>query len=100
MPFAAHGTRFGRAWVFADTPMPPAVLIIESRREIADALEDVLTSAKYSAMVRPYVDRLQDLAMTPAAIIVRISFDSVSEPAHAAIARLPIDRPPVIAIAW
>ena len=80
--------------------MLPAILIIEPRREVAEALEDVVTSAKYSAIVRPYIDRLQDLAMTPAAIIVRISFDSFSEPAHAVIARLPPNRPPVIAIAW
>lgn len=80
--------------------MPPAVLIIESRPEVAEALHDVVTSAKYAAIVRPFVDRLEDVAPTPAAIIVRISFEGVSEPPHAAIARLPIDRPPVIAIAW
>ena len=80
--------------------MRPAILIIESRREVADALEDVVNSANYVAVVRPHIESLTDLGLTPAAIIVRISFDSVSDPPHAAIERLPIDRPPVVAIAW
>lgn len=80
--------------------MQPAILIIEPRREVADALQDFVTSANYAAIVRPHVERLSDLAVTPAAIIVRISFEGMSEPPHAAVARLPVDRPPVIAIAW
>src|SRR4051794_20157222 len=93
------GIRFGTGSPFGP-PMQPAILIIESRREVAEALQDVVTSANYSAIVRPYVDRLQDLALTPAAIIVRIAFESISEPPHAFLARLPLNRPPVIAIAW
>jgi hypothetical protein len=80
--------------------MRPIILIIEPRREVADALEDVVHSAGYAAVVRPHVQELGDLALTPAGIIVRIAFESVGEPAHAAIARLPARRPPVIAIAW
>lgn len=80
--------------------MRPAILIIEPSPEVAAALEEVVNSAKYHAVVRPYVDRLSDLGVTPAAIIVRITFDGFSEPPHASIARLPANRPPIIAIAW
>jgi hypothetical protein len=80
--------------------MRPAVLIIEPRREVAAALEEVVNSANYVALVRPHVESLTDLGITPAAIIVRISFEGISDPPHAAIERLPVDRPPVVAIAW
>ena len=80
--------------------MPPAILIIEPRREIADALEEVVSSANYLAVVRPHLDRLSDLGLTPAAIIVRITFEGLSDPPHAAIERWPMNRPPVVAIAW
>lgn len=80
--------------------MRPVILIIEPRPEVAEALADVVISAKYSAMVRPHVERLADLATTPAAIIVRIAFEGIGEPAHAAIGRLPLNRPPVVAIVW
>lgn len=78
--------------------MAPSILIIEPRREIADALADVVTSANFAAVVRPHVERLADLGFTPAAIIVRIAFEGVSEPAHAALERLTPNRPPVVAI--
>jgi hypothetical protein len=84
----------------ADEAMPPVVLIIEPRREVAAALEDVVASAHYIPIVRPYVERLADLGVTPAAIIVRIAFDGISEPPHASLERFPIDRPPVVAIVW
>jgi hypothetical protein len=80
--------------------MRPAILIVEPRREVAEALEDVVTSANYTAVVRPYVDRLTDVGVVPAAIIVRIAFEGVSEPPHAAIGRFAGHRPPVVAIAW
>ena len=80
--------------------MPPVVLIIEPRSEVADALEDVVTSARYYALVRAHVETLTDLGVTPSAIIVRIAFEGIGEPAHAAIARFPRNRPPVVAIAW
>jgi hypothetical protein len=79
--------------------MPPVVLIIETRPEVADALQDVVTSARYAAIVRPHVECLSDLDVPPAAIIVRIAFEGVGEPQHASIGRL-VDRPPVVAIAW
>jgi hypothetical protein len=79
--------------------MRPSILILEPRRDIANALEGVVNSANYVAVVAPHLERLSDLAVAPAAIIVRISFDSTSEPAHAVLARL-TDRPPVVAIAW
>lgn len=80
--------------------MEPVILIIERRRDVAVALEEVVTSAHYFAVVRPHIERLTDLEVLPSAIIVRIAFEGISEPAHAAIARLPANRPPVIAIAW
>ena len=80
--------------------MRPSVLIIEPRRDVAAALEDVVNMANFVAVVRPHLEQLGDLVVTPAAIVVRISFDALSEPAHTAIARLPPARPPVIAIAW
>lgn len=80
--------------------MPPNILIIEPRREVADALADVVTSANYGAIVRPHVERLADLGFTPAAIIVRIAFEGISEPPHAALERLVPNRPPVVAIVW
>jgi hypothetical protein len=80
--------------------MLPAILIIEPRREVADALQEVVTSAHYLAVVRPRIQRLADLGFTPAAIIVRVTFEGITEPPHAAIADLPLNRPPVIGIAW
>jgi hypothetical protein len=80
--------------------MRPVILIIESRPEVAAALADVVISANYSPLVRPYVEQLADIGVTPSAIIVRIAFESVGEPAHAVIGRWPVDRPPVVAIAW
>jgi hypothetical protein len=80
--------------------MRPTILIIEPRPEVAEALEDVITSANYAVVVRPHVEHIDDLGLTLAAIIVRIAFESTGEPAHAAITRLPIDHPPVVAIVW
>lgn len=80
--------------------MRPSVLIIEPRREVAAALEDVVNSANYVAVVTPHLERLADVGVTPSAIIVRIAFESSSEPAHAALERLGVNRPPVLAIAW
>jgi hypothetical protein len=80
--------------------MPPNILIIEPRREVADALVDVVTTARYGAVVRPHVERLADLGFRPAAIIVRIAFEGISEPPHAALERFAPDRPPVVAIVW
>lgn len=79
--------------------MRPVILIIETRPDIAEALEDVVTSAHYSAIVRSHIECLSDLDVVPAAIIARISFEGVGEPQHAVIGRL-AGRPPVVAIAW
>lgn len=80
--------------------MHSTVLIIEARREVAAALEEVLAAANLASVVVPHLEKLSDLEIAPAAILVRIAFESVSDPPHAAIARLPPDRPPVVAIAW
>ena len=80
--------------------MRPVILIIEQRPEVAEALEEVVISASYSPVVRSHVERLGDLGVLPSAIIVRIANEGVGEPPHAAIGRLPSNRPPVIAIAW
>ena len=79
-------------------PMPPAIFILESHREVADALYELVASANYAAIVRPHVEGIEDLCPAPAAILVRVAFENASEPTHAGVARLPPDRPPVIAI--
>jgi hypothetical protein len=79
--------------------MQPIILIIEPRPEVAAALREAVTQANYRARVVPHLERLSDLGVTPAAIIVRVTFEG-REPAHAAIGRLPAVRPPIIAIAW
>ena len=78
--------------------MPPIVLIIEARKEVAEALESAIALANVTTVVVPHVERLGDVPYRPAAIVVRIAFESVSEPPHAAIARLGRERPPVVAI--
>ena len=78
--------------------MPPAILIIEPRREVADALGDIVTSARCVPVITAHLEQLADIGVSPAAILVRIAFEGVGEPAHAAIARLPANRPPVVAI--
>lgn len=79
--------------------MQPSILIIEPRREIAEALSAAIACADFTPLVRPHLERLSDLPTPPAAIVVRIAFDGISEPAHAVIGRLPPGRPPVVAIA-
>jgi len=78
--------------------MPPVVLIIEARKEVAEALESAIALADMTPVVVPYVERLVDVPYSLAAIVVRIAFEGVSEPPHAAIERLGRERPPVIAI--
>jgi len=78
--------------------MPPVVLILEARKEVADALESAIALADVTPVVVPHIECLGDVPYTPAAIVVRIAFESVSEPPHAAIARLGRERPPVVAI--
>jgi len=79
--------------------MPPTVLIIESRAEVAAALEMTIAQANLIPIVVPYLERLSDIPHHVAAIVVRIAFESVSDPPHAAIERLPRERPPILAIA-
>lgn len=80
--------------------MRPVVLIIESRREVAAALESAIALVNVEPIVVPHLERLSDVPQTPAAIVVRIAFEGVGDPPHAAIERLPRNRPPVVAIAW
>jgi hypothetical protein len=80
--------------------MQSTVLIIEARSEVAAALEAVLAAVNLAAVVVPHLEKLSDVEIAPAAILVRIAFEGVSEPPHAAIGRLPPTRPPVVAIAW
>ena len=80
--------------------MQSTVLIIEARSEVAAALEAVLAAVNLAAVVVPHLEKLSDVGISPAVILVRIAFETVSDPPHAAIARLPPDRPPVVAIAW
>ena len=81
--------------------MPPVVLIIETRREVAAALESAIEMWNLSPVVVQHLERLSDIPHAVAAIVVRIAFEGIGDPAHAAIERLPRDRrPPVVAIAW
>lgn len=80
--------------------MRPSVLIIEPRPEVAEALGGVVGSANYIPVVRPYLECLSDLGLTPAAIVIRFTHEGISEPPHAGLARLPRRRPPIVAIAW
>lgn len=81
--------------------MPPVVLIIEPRGEVASALEAAIAMSNLSTVVVQHLERLSDIPHAVAAIVVRIAFEGLGDPAHAAIERLPRDRrPPVVAIAW
>jgi hypothetical protein len=81
--------------------MPPIVLIIESRKEVAAALESTLALSNFSPIVVQHLERLSDIPHAVAAIVVRVAFEGVGEPAHSAVSRLPPDRrPPIVAIAW
>ena len=79
--------------------MHPVILIIEPRPEVAAALEEVISTARFTAVVIPHLEQLSDLGFAPAAIVVRIAFEG-SVPAHRAIEHLPPSHPPVVAIAW
>jgi hypothetical protein len=80
--------------------MQPTVLIIEARREVAEALRTVMSSANFVPVVMAHLDRFTDLPATPAVIVVRIAFETESDPPHKAIERLAPHRPPVVAIVW
>lgn len=67
------------------------VLIIEPHQELAAAFEEVLACASYAPIVRQHVDRLADVGVVPMGIVMRIG--------HADISKLPLDRPPIVAIA-
>jgi hypothetical protein len=75
-----------------------SILIIERHREVADALEQVIASADHAPIVRPHIDDLEEINPPPAAIVLRITLESGSEPTHASVARLPADHPPIVAI--
>ena len=80
--------------------MQPVVLIIEARKEVAAALESAIALANLTPIVVPHLERLSDVPHSIAAIVVRIAFESPTDPPHAAIEKLPRDHPPVVAIAW
>ena len=79
--------------------MPPVVLIIERRIEVATALESAIALSNLSPIVVQHLERLGDLPYPVAAIVVRVAFEGVGEPAHVAVEHLPSNRPPVVAIA-
>jgi hypothetical protein len=80
--------------------MPPIVLIIEPRKEVAAALEAAIAMLNLTPFVVPHLERLSDIPHAVAVIVVRVAFEGAGDPAHTAIARLPRNRPPVVAIAW
>ena len=79
--------------------MPPVVLIIEPRSEVASALESAIAMWNLSPVVVQHLERLGDVPHSVAAIVVRVAFEGMGEPAHVAVERLPRERPPVVAIA-
>lgn len=95
-----RGTSLGLTSAELRGDMPPVVLIIESRKEVAAALEAAIELSNLTPIVVPHLERLSDVSHAIAAIVVRVAFESVGEPTHAAIARLPHRHPPVVAIAW
>jgi len=94
------GTSLGLTPPRAEVMMPPVVLIIESRKEVAAALEAAIEASNFTPITVPYLESLADIPHPIAAIVVRVAFEGVGEPAHAAIAKLPRNHPPVVAIAW
>ena len=70
------------------------VLILEAHDDIASALAEVVASANFAPMVRRHVHVLDDVGMTPAAIVVRIAQADLS-----GLSGLPAHRPPILAIA-
>jgi hypothetical protein len=80
--------------------MQPTVLILEARKEVSDALQSVIASANFVTVVVSHLEHPGDLPIAPAAIVVRIAFESPTDPPHAALERLAQNRPPVVAIAW
>jgi len=79
--------------------MPPVVLIIERRTEVALALESAIAMSNLSPIVVQHLERLGDVPYVVAAIVVRVAFEGVGEPAHIAVEHLPSNRPPIVAIA-
>ena len=79
--------------------MPPVVLIIERRTEVATALESAIAMSNLSPIVVQHLERLGDVPYTVAAIVVRVAFEGLGEPAHIAVEHLPSNRPPIVAIA-
>jgi DNA-binding response OmpR family regulator len=75
-----------------------SILIVERHREVAEALEQVIASAEHAAIVRSHVDSLDDINPPPAVIVLRITLENGSERTHASLAKLPADRPPIVAI--
>jgi hypothetical protein len=67
------------------------VLIIEPHDELAAAFEEVVVSARYLPIVRRHLDSLDDIDVWPSTILMRVG--------HAAVSGLPVDRPPIVAIA-
>ena len=94
---AADGIEFGQSYANVIRMLRP-ILIVERHREVADALEQVIASADHAAIVRANIDGLDEMNPPPAAIVLRIAFESGCEPTHAGVARLPPDRPPIVAI--
>jgi hypothetical protein len=67
------------------------VLIIEPHHELAVAFEEVIACASYATIVRSHLDSLSDIGVRPVGIVMRIG--------HADVSKLPIERPPIVAIA-
>jgi hypothetical protein len=80
--------------------MAPTVAIIEPHREFASALEEVVALARCAPVTMAEFDELTDLALPPAAIVVRFSTKLPFTSLHDGLSRLPsAGRPTVLALA-
>lgn len=80
--------------------MPPTVAIIERHRELAIALEEVVTLARCTPVTMADVSELAQLADPPAAIVVRVAASLAANSPHAALGQLSrAERPTVLALA-
>jgi len=77
----------------------PMVAVIETQRDLATALEEVVSLARCTPISVPDVSGLTDLPSPPAAIVVRIATNMPFGAPHAGLEDLPaVDRPKVLAL--
>jgi hypothetical protein len=80
--------------------MPPTVLIIEPYRDLATAIEEVVTMAHCTPVTVSSGQGMADLSDTPAAIVVRVTTNVAFDSPHESLRQIPREhRPRVVALA-